>query len=99
MVARGLTTPSLHLEVGTLSLTFDFLQVLSGCLSIVQIDDNPALSRSDHTIEVENIPTTAELKMDCSHDSNELTFQLRTAQRGLVCISFAWEEVTISENG
>lgn len=95
----SLTTPSLHLELGTLSLTFDFLQVLSGCLSIAQIEDNTELSRGYRIIEVENIPTTAKLKMDCSHDSNELTFQLRTAQRGLVCISFAWEEVTIGENG
>jgi len=88
----SLTTPSLHLELGTLSLTFDFLQVLSGCLSIVQIEDNIALSRGYYIVEVENIPTTAELQMDCFHDSNELTFQLRTAQRGLVCISFVWEE-------
>jgi hypothetical protein len=87
-----LTTPSLHLELGTLSLTFDFLQVLSGCLSIVEIDDNPALSRGDHTVEVENIPTAAELSLDCSHDSNELAFQLRTAQRGRVYISFVWGE-------
>jgi hypothetical protein len=87
------------LELGTLSLTFNILQVLSGCLSIAQIEDNTELSRAYRIIEVENIPTTAELKMDCSHDSNELTFQLRTAQRGLVCISFAWEEITISENG
>jgi hypothetical protein len=83
----SLTTPSLHLELGTLSLTFDFLQVLSGCISIAQIEDNTALSRGYHIIDVENIPTTAELKMVCAHDSNELIFQLRTAQRGLVCIS------------
>jgi hypothetical protein len=88
----SLTTPSLHLELGTLSLTFDFLQVLSGCLSIVQIEDNIALSRGYHTVEVEKIPTTAELSLDCSHDSNELAFQLRIAQKGLVCISFVWGE-------
>jgi hypothetical protein len=78
------------LELGTLSLTFDFLQVLSGCLSIVQIEDNIALSRGYHTVEVKKIPTTAELSLDCSHDSNELAFQLRIAQKGLVCISFVW---------
>ncbi|KAH6700685.1 hypothetical protein BKA61DRAFT_207718 [Leptodontidium sp. MPI-SDFR-AT-0119] len=90
----SLITPSLHLELGTLSLTFDFLHVLAGCLSVAQIGDDTGLSRDNHIIELENIPTTAELKMDCSHDSNELTFQLRTAQRGLICISFAWEETT-----
>ncbi|KAH9203359.1 hypothetical protein DL95DRAFT_430704 [Leptodontidium sp. 2 PMI_412] len=62
------TTPSLHLELGALSLTFDFLHVLSGWLSVAQIEDDTRLSRDHHIIEVENIPTTAELKMDCSHD-------------------------------
>ena len=84
----SLTTPSLHLKLDALSLTFDFFQVLSGCLSLVQIGDNTELSRGYRTVEVENIPTTAELKMDCSRDSNELAFQLRVALRGFVCISF-----------
>jgi len=90
----SLKTPSLHLELGILSLTSDFLHVLSGCLSVTQIEDDTVLSRDNHIIEVENIPTTEELKMDCSHDSSELTFQLRSAQRGLICISFAWEGAT-----
>lgn len=87
----SLTTPSLHLELGALSLTFDFIEVLSGYLSITQVEDNTELSRGNDVIEVENIPTTAELRMDCSHDSNELTFQLRTVQPGLICVSFVWE--------
>ena len=95
----SLTSLSLHLELGTLSLTFDFLQVLSGCLSIVQLRDDIALSGGYRTIEMENISTTAELNLDCSHGSNELAFQLRIAQRGLVYISFVWEEITIGENG
>lgn len=86
----SLITLSLYLELGTLSLTFDFLQVLSGCLSIVPIDDNPALSWDYYTVEVEKIPTIAKLSLDCPHGSNELAFQLRTARRGLVCISFVW---------
>ncbi|KAH8762777.1 hypothetical protein BGZ57DRAFT_571030 [Hyaloscypha finlandica] len=93
----SLTTPSLHLELGTLCLTFDFFHVLAGCLSVAQIGDDTGLSRDNHIIELENIPTTAELKMDCSHDSNELTFQLRTAQMGIICISFAWEEVAVDD--
>ncbi|KAG4442224.1 hypothetical protein IFR05_002273 [Cadophora sp. M221] len=90
----SLTTPLLHLKLGTLSLTFDFLHVLTGYLFVAQIGDNTRLSRENHIIKLENIPTTAELKMDCSHDSNELTFRLWSAQRGLICISFAWEEAT-----
>jgi hypothetical protein len=92
----SLATPSLHLKLDTLSLTLDFLQVLSGCLSIAQVEDSIALSQGYHVVDIENIPTTAELQLDCSHNSKELTFQLRIAQRGLVCISFAWEGDTIS---
>lgn len=88
----SLTTPSLLLELGTLSLTFDFLHVLSGWLSVTQIEDDTRLTRDIHIIEVENISTTEELKLACSRDSNELAFRLRSAQRGLICISFAWEE-------
>jgi hypothetical protein len=90
----SLTTPSLHLELGTLSLTFDFLHNLSGCLSVAQIEDDTGLSRDNHIIKLENIPTTTELKIDCPHDSNELVFQLWSAHRGLICISFAWKEAT-----
>lgn len=90
----SLTTPSLHMELGTLSLTFDFLQVLAGRLTVTHVEDDTALSRDNHMIEVENIPTKAELKMNCSYDLNELTFQLRSAHSGLICISFAWEEAS-----
>jgi len=92
----SLATPSLHLKLDTLSLTLDFLQVLSGCLSIAQVEDSIALSLGYHVVDIENILTTAELQLDCSHNSKELTFQLQIAQRGLVCISFAWEGDTIS---
>jgi len=85
------------LELGALSLTFDFPHVLSGCLSVAQIEDDAGLSRDNHIIEVENIPTIAELKMDCSHDSNQLTFQLQSAHKGLICISFAWDEVAADD--
>jgi hypothetical protein len=87
----SLTTPTLKLELGTLHLTLEFFQVLSGHLSIAQVEDGSTLSQIDHIVNVENIPTTTELKLDCLHDSNELTFQLQIAQRRLVCISFRWK--------
>jgi hypothetical protein len=62
----SLATPSLHLKLDTLSLTLDFLQVLSGCLSIAQVEDSIALSWGYHVVDIENIPTTAELQLDCS---------------------------------
>ena len=88
----SLTTPSLRLELTWLSLTVDFLRVLSGCLSIVQVSDHLASSRGYHSIDIENIPTAAELRMDCPPGANELTFQLQTSRQGPVCITFVWEE-------
>ncbi|TAQ87680.1 hypothetical protein B7494_g3972 [Chlorociboria aeruginascens] len=79
------TLDSLELIRHPMQLPYRFL------VNLAQIEDNTVLSRVYHIIEVENIPTTAELKMDCLHDSNGLTFKLRTAQRTLFCISFVWE--------
>ena len=58
---------------------------------IAQVEDSVALSRRYHIINIENIPTTTELQLDCLYDSNEIAFQLRTARRGMVCVSFVWE--------
>jgi hypothetical protein len=88
----SLATPSLHLQLYSLSLTIDFLQVLSGCLSITQADDELVSSQGYHIIDVENIPTTAELRIDCSPSLNELKFQLQAPRRRPVCVSFVWDE-------
>jgi hypothetical protein len=88
----SLTTPSLRLELDWLSLTVDFLQVLAGRLSIVQVDEDLASSRGYQSIDVKDIPTAAELRMDCFQGANELTFQLQTPRRGPIRITFVWEQ-------
>jgi hypothetical protein len=88
----SLATPSLRVELDWLSLTVDFLQVLSGRLSIVQVDEDLASSRGYQSIDVEDIPTAAELRMDCFQGANELAFQLQTPRRGPVWITFVWEQ-------
>jgi len=88
--AISLSTRSLHLELGTLSLTLEFLGVLSGCLSIIEIEDSVAPSPGCHIVNIEDIPIVADLQLDCSHGSNELTLQLRIARRGVICITFVW---------
>ncbi|KIM96820.1 hypothetical protein OIDMADRAFT_44371 [Oidiodendron maius Zn] len=92
----SLSTRSLHLELDTLSLALDFDRVASGRLSIAQVEDTIGSGPGYHVVSIENIPTASELQLDCLHDSNELTVQLQTARRGLVCMSFVWEEDTIS---
>jgi hypothetical protein len=75
-----------------LSLTVEFVRVFSGCLSIVQVRDDLPSSRGCQSIDFEDIPTAAELRMDCPHGADELTFQLQMPRQGPVCITFAWEE-------
>jgi hypothetical protein len=86
-----LTMPSLHLQLDRLSLTLDFLQVFSGHLLIAQIEDAIASCKGYRAINIKDIPITTELRLSCSQNSNELTFQLQTVRKGIVCISFVWE--------
>ena len=92
----SLATPSLHLDLDTLSLVLDFHRVASGRLSIAQVEHTTGSGSGYHVVSIENIPTASELQLDCLHTSNELTVQLQMARRDLVCISFVWEEDTIS---
>jgi hypothetical protein len=88
-----LTTPSLRLKLGTLSLTLDFLQVTSGRLSIIY-GDMITLKGLDRIVDINDIPTTTELQL-CAGASDELTFRLRTSHGKVIRISFAWERKMI----
>ena len=88
-----LATPSLHLQLNKLSLTLDFLQVFSGHLLIAQVEDIIASCKGYHAINIEDIPTTTELRLSCLQNSNELKFQLQITRKGIVCISFLWDGV------
>jgi len=88
-----LTTPSLHLQLDKLSLTLDFLRVSSGHLLITQVEDAIVSCKGYCAVNIEDIPTTTELRLSCSQNSNELTFQLQTARKGIVYISFVWDGV------
>jgi hypothetical protein len=87
------TTPSLHLQLDKLSLTLDFLRVSSGHLLVTQVEDAIVSCKGYRAVNIEDIPTTTELRLSCSQNSSELTFQLQTAQKGIVRISFVWDGV------
>ena len=83
-----LTTLSLHLQLDKLSLTLDFLRVCSGHLLIAPVEDAIASCKGYHAVNIEDIPTTTELRLSYSQNLNELTFQLQTTRKGIVRISF-----------
>jgi hypothetical protein len=86
-----LITPSLHLEIYKLSVTFDFIQVLSGRLSITRAEDATARRQGLRIVDIEDIPTATELQLDCSLASKELAFQLRNGRKGMIYIAFVWD--------
>jgi hypothetical protein len=53
-----LTTPSLHLQLGKLSVTLEFVQVLSGRLSILQVEDAVVVRKGHRVVNIEDILTT-----------------------------------------
>lgn len=87
----ALTTPLLHLKLEKLSLEFEFCQVSSCRLLVAQVDDVIVLCKKDRVVNIDDIPTTTELHLSClPHGSNELTFHLQSAGKGIVCISLVW---------
>ncbi len=60
-----LNTPSLNLQLDKLSLTLDFVQVLSGRVSITQIDGAAMAQKRYPVINIKDIPTTTELQLNC----------------------------------
>jgi hypothetical protein len=61
-----LTTPSLHLQLNKLSLTLDFLRVSSSYLLIAQVEDAIVSCKGYRAVNIEDIPTTTELRLSCS---------------------------------
>jgi hypothetical protein len=94
-----LTTPSLYLQLDRLSITLEFVQVLSGRLSISQSEYAAPRSKGLRVVDIKDIPTTTELQLNCSRDSKELKIQLQSGEHGIICISFVWDDVLVEKNG
>jgi hypothetical protein len=87
-----LTTPSLHLEIDKLSITLDFIKVLSGRLYIARTEGSALRRHGLRIVDIKDIPTATELQLDCSLASNELIFQLQNGQKGIIHIEFVWDD-------
>ncbi|KAH7303692.1 hypothetical protein BKA65DRAFT_225965 [Rhexocercosporidium sp. MPI-PUGE-AT-0058] len=93
-----LTTPSLHLQLDKVSITLDFVQVLSGHLSITRAND-VMMGREHFIVNVEDIPTTPELRLSCPHRSNKLTIRFQNAWKSTICVAFVWGGPFTDTNG
>lgn len=86
-----MATPSLNVRIGNFTAIFEFGQTLSGYLSITRVDEDGG--RKAQKVEIEDIPTTSELVVNSSKDSNELQIRLQNRGEAIICIRFAWDEV------
>lgn len=77
------------MQLDRLSLTLEFVQVFSGQLSIEEVEGT-LRSKTNHLIDIRDIPTTTELQLRCSDNSGELIVQLQNGQKGVVYFTFAW---------
>jgi hypothetical protein len=85
-----LKTPSLYLQIDKLSITLDFVQVVSGRLSVTRAGDADIQRKELRVVDIKDIPTATELQLDCSPDSKELIVQLQSGQKGIIYIGFVW---------
>ena len=63
------------------------------CNLIAQGEDAIVLCKGYCAVNIKDILTTTKLRLSCSQNSNELTFQLQTARKGIIYISFVWDGV------
>jgi hypothetical protein len=90
----SLMTPWLELHIGKLSLMFEFLEVSSGSLSIIQANDIVVWNRYYQSVNIEDIPTTSEIQLNCPDSSNELTIRLQGDREVEIYIAFVWDGAT-----
>ncbi|TVY31847.1 hypothetical protein LSUB1_G008297 [Lachnellula subtilissima] len=83
-------TPSLHLQLDGVFFILEFVQVASGHLSITQAEDAVTGIEVSSVVDIQDIPTSTEMQLDCSQSSNELTVQVQIIQNKLIHISFKW---------
>ncbi|PMD15270.1 hypothetical protein NA56DRAFT_754236 [Hyaloscypha hepaticicola] len=88
-----LSTPLLYIQIGKVTVTFEFLRVSSGRLSIAQVSEAERGSLEPKIVHVKDIPTTSELRVPCLQESHESNLQLHDGEIGLLAISFAWGDI------
>jgi hypothetical protein len=88
--------PSLLVRLGQVTITLDFIKVLSGRLSVseAEVEGERPSKGNVQIVDIEGIPTEAELKVHFSSHSRELRVQLKRGAKGVVNIYFKWDAAT-----
>jgi hypothetical protein len=83
-----LAAPSLHIQVGGLSITIDFAEACSGRLFIAEDAESSGGLR---VVDAKDLPTTSDLEIHCAQESKEVCFLMQHRGKGMVYIKFVWD--------
>jgi hypothetical protein len=86
-----LATPSLYVRVDTLFITLEFAEALSGRLFITKRGELGP-SKTIRVVDINEIPTTSELEVHCSRESNAIQVLLQIQGTEIIYIRFVWDD-------
>jgi hypothetical protein len=86
-----LATPSFYVQIDKFFVTLEFAEVLSGRLFITKRGEWEP-SKTVRVVDINDIPTTSELEVHCSQESNEVQVLLQSQGTELFSIRFVWDD-------
>jgi hypothetical protein len=84
-----LATPSLYVRIDKLFVILEFAEALSGRLFITKKGEWEP-SKTVRIVDINDIPTTSELEVHCSQESNEVQILLQNQKAEIFHIKFVW---------
>jgi hypothetical protein len=85
-----LATPLLHVQICKLFVAIEFAESLSGHLYITKRGKWKP-SKTVRVIDIDEIPTTSEMEVNCFEELNEVQILLQTQGADIIYIKFVWE--------
>lgn len=84
--------PLLRLQMDKVSFTFQFIRGFSGHISIDIVKNHSKKDQEQEVIDIREIPIAREMRVNCSHSSDELAIELQKDNKALVYFTFVWDE-------
>jgi hypothetical protein len=84
-------TPSLRISLNSISVTFGFVNVAGGSLSISNVESS-TFTHGGQIIDAGDIPTKDEMRLNCEKETSEVEFYMKTGDCNPVYIKFVWYE-------